>query len=273
MRFLMNQNKTLWVLLVSLALGLSFSVSAQIPDKPNPPRLVNDLAGIFSPQQVAVLEDSLVRYSKRTSNQVTVATVNDLAGMDASQFAYEIGEKWGVGGEKLDNGVVILVKPKNESKGQAFIATGYGAEGVLPDALCSRIVNNVMIPEFKQNDYYGGVVKALDIILPVLAKEYTIAETDDEDFDKALIGLVMVIGTIVFVFLLIYLIDKDNKNNNDRNGNSGTFGGGGFIPPIIFGGGHRSGGFGGDSFGGGSFGGFGGFGGGSFGGGGAGGSW
>ena len=150
MKYLMKLNKSVMVLVLAL-LGI-VSSSAQIPEKPNPPRLVNDLAGIFTPQQVVELEDSLARFSKRTSNQVTVVTVNDLGGMEASQFAYEIGEQWGVGGSKNNNGVVILIKPKNETKGQAFIATGYGVEGVLPDASCSKIINTEMIPAFKQND-------------------------------------------------------------------------------------------------------------------------
>ena len=259
MKYLMKLNKSVMVLVLAL-LGI-VSSSAQIPEKPNPPRLVNDLAGIFTPQQVVELEDSLARFSKRTSNQVTVVTVNDLGGMEASQFAYEIGEQWGVGGSKNNNGVVILIKPKNETKGQAFIATGYGVEGVLPDASCSKIINNEMIPAFKQNDYYGGVERALNIILPVLAKEYSIEEYENDDLGGALGGFAVAAIGMIFVFLLIYLIDKDNKNNNGRNGNSGNFGGGrrgsdDVAAAILLGsllGGRSSGGSGGSFGGGGSF--------------------
>ena len=162
-------------------LCMGMVMAAQVPDAPNPPRLVNDFAGLFTPQQVYALEDSLVCFAKRTSNQVTIVTVNDLGGMEASQFAYELGEKWGVGGKANSNGVVILIKPKTDTKGEVFIATGYGVEGVLPDASCSRIINNEMIPEFKVNDYYTGVVRALNVILPVLAKEYSIEEYENED--------------------------------------------------------------------------------------------
>lgn len=280
----MNRIKTIWMLIVVVLLGFATTVMAQVPEKPNPPRLVNDLVGIFTPQQIHVLEDTLVRFSKKTSNQVTIVTVKDLAGMEASQFAYEIGEKWGVGGSKLNNGVVILIKPKDTTKGQAFIATGYGVEGVLPDASCSRIVNNEMIPEFKKNDYFAGVARALNVILPVLAKEYSIEEYEKRTGGGDM-GIVIVVIAMVFVFVLIALMDKNNKNDNGRDGNSGTFGGRGsgsddVATAILLGsllggrGSGRSGGsFGGGSFGGGGFGGFGGFGGGSFGGGGAGGSW
>ena len=123
MRFLMNRNKAFFTIIVSVLIGFSSVLSAQIPGKPNPPRLVNDFAKIFTPQQVALLEDSLVRFSKKTSNQVTIVTVNDLAGMEASQFAYELGEKWGVGGKAHNNGVVILIKPKTETKAPAILVS------------------------------------------------------------------------------------------------------------------------------------------------------
>ena len=277
----MSRIKSIWALLVVVTLGFATTALAQVPEKPNPPRLVNDFAGIFTPQQIHVLEDTLVRFSKKTSNQVTIVTVKDLAGMEASQFAYEIGEQWGVGGSKLNNGVVILIKPKNETKGQAFIATGYGVEGVLPDASCSRIINNEMIPEFKKDDYFAGVVKALNVVLPVLAKEYSIEEYENGDGEED-VGFVIVVVAMAFVFVLIALMDKINKNDNGRDGNSGTFGGRGsgdddVASAILLGSllGGRGSGRSGGSFGGGSFGGggFGGFGGGSFGGGGAGGSW
>lgn len=285
MKFLMKKIKRIGVLLLFALLGVVAQVSAQIPDSPNPPRLVNDFANIFTYQQAQELEDSLVHFSKKTSNQVTIVTVNDLGGMAPSQFAYELGEKWGVGGEKLNNGVVILIKPKNYTKGEVFIATGYGVEGALPDASCSRIINNEMIPSFKVNDYYGGVVKALNVILPVLANEYSIEEYERKNAEEGMLtGLALVVAGMALVFVVIILISKDQNNRNDRNGNSGTFGGGnqdtsaGDIAAAILLGsllggrssGRSSGGFGGGSFGGG---GFGGFGGGSFGGGGAGGSW
>ena len=170
----------------------------------------------------------------------------------------------GVGGKEHRNGVVILVKPKNATRGQAFIATGYGLEGALPDATCKRIVERCMIPYFKQNDYYGGVKKAVSMIKPIAAGEYSDERGDDDDALGAVLALIFVIfiGFIIFVAVV-----------GDKNGgkNSGTMGSGGVLfGPTVFGGGggRHSGGSSG-----GGFGGFGGFGGGSFGGGGAGGSW
>lgn len=265
-------------MIVTLLLCVSVVMHAQVPDAPNPPRLVNDFAGVFSRSQIFELEDTLARFAKRTSNQVTIVTVSDLGGMEASQFAFELGEKWGVGGSKNNNGVVILIKPKTDTRGEAYIATGYGVEGALPDASCRRIVDNEMIPEFKNNDYYAGVVRALNVIMPVLANEYSIEEYEDE-FGGTM-GIVVLSLALLVVFCFISAF-SGKDNDNDRHGNSGTFGGrgpdaGDVAAAVLLGsllggsGGSRSSG---GSFGGGGFGGFGGFGGGSFGGGGAGGSW
>ena len=243
-----------------------------IPDAPNPPRLVNDYASIFSAQQVALMEDSLEIFARKTSNRIAVVTMADLRGLEPMEMAYGIGKKWGVGDKEHNAGVVILVKPKTaESRGEVFIATGYGVEGVLTDAFCSDIVRNEMIPHFRNNDYYGGVEAALRVIKPAMAGEFSheqYLESGEDDALAAVMALVLVL--IVFFAFVSIINDKHKDDNNNGNGNGGTFGGGG---PIIFlpGMGRRStgGGFGG-GFGGG---GFGGFGGGSFGGGGAGGSW
>lgn len=258
-----NKAHIKWLLAILITFLSTAAAIAQVPDAPNPPRLVNDFAGILSAEQRKTLEDSLAYFARKTSNQIAIVTMNDLGGMDPAQMATEIGEKWGVGGKDDRNGVVILIKPKNATKGQAFIATGYGLEGALPDAICRRIVDSRMIPEFKRNDYYAGIEAALKVIKPIAAGEYSKEQfEDDEDTD-------MIIGFIIFavLFVIIYIfISRGNKGD----GNSGTMGSGGFFGgPIIFGGGSGS-----HSSGGGSgFGGFGGFGGGSFGGGGAGGSW
>ena len=246
------------VLLLLLSIGIS--AMGQVPAKPNPPRLVNDFAGIFTPEQVEFLEDTLVAFSKRTSNQIVVVTLPDLGGLDRAQMATKIGQEWGVGKADHDNGVVLLIKPKTpDSNGEVFIAPGIGLEGAIPDGACSSIIRNNVIPHFRENDYFGGVCDALTVIMPLAAGEYSYEEEDDDGDDA--IGLII---ALIIIIALIVLAARD-KNN----GSSG-FGGRG---PIVFGSG--------SAFSGGSSswssshssGGFGGFGGGSFSGGGAGGSW
>lgn len=242
---------------------------AQVPERPNPPRLVNDFAGILGDCQW--LEDTLEKIAMETSNQICVVTLNDLGGYEPVQMAYRIGDKWGVGKRDKDNGVVILVKPKTaDSKGEAFIAPGKGLEGAITDISGYRIVEKEMIPYFKENDYLGGVWAGVQVVRDLATGEYNEEDYVQQGDDGALLALIMFI--LIFAFFL-YLAHKSNSGNNGNrnNGDTGTWGG-----PIIFTSGNDwgrgSSWSGGGTWGGGG-GGWGGFGGGSFGGGGGGGSW
>jgi uncharacterized protein len=240
-----------------------------IPDKPKPPRLVNDFTNTFSPAQTQALENKLVEFSNSTTTQIVVVVVGSLEGEEKAAYAYTIGEKWGVGDSKFDNGVVVLLKPKTtSSRGEVFIATGYGLEAVIPDAIAKRIVENEMIPEFKQGNYYNGVDKAVNVLMQLSLGEFSAQEYAKKTrSDEAVGGSVF--GLMIFFFILFTII------SNIRGARRSSIGRGGLSTWILLsmlGSGSRShgGGFGNFSSGGGSFGGFGG---GGFGGGGAGGSW
>lgn len=270
----MNKIKTI-AYIFFLLLTSMLSASECIPEKKNPPRLVSDFANIISPQTEAQLEAYLVGFYDTTSTQIAIVTVNDLCNYDASSFAFKLGEDWGVGDAKFNNGVVILIKPKvGNSRGQAFIATGYGIEGVLPDAICKRIVELEMIPFFKQNDYDGGIANATKIVVDITGGEYSADNYKKGKKQKT--SIIPFLIVLFFIFLMIVRVFSRAKKYGSRNNlglwtalwlmGSGSGRHRGYYNDFNSGGG----GFGG--FGGGS-GGFGGFGGGSFGGGGAGGSW
>lgn len=249
-------------MLAAIAAALSFSsiVASAIPSRPEPPRLVNDYAKLFSDAQTASLEKTLVAFDDSTSNQITIVTVKDLEGHEASEYATRIGLQWGVGSEKFDNGIVVLVKPKDTTSGEVFIAVGYGLEGAIPDAYAKRIINSIMIPHFMENDYFGGIAAACETLMKLASGEISEVR-DTEDDSEALIGF-----AVFFLIVIIVLLVIASKGGKGGGGNGGRRI---YTGPVITGGHHHSGGFGGGSFGGG----FGGFGGGSFGGGGAGGRW
>ena len=176
MRTIRTIARSLSVLCAALAVSV-VTAAAQVPEKPSVPRAVNDFAGIFSRSDAEYMNRVLVSFADSTSNRIVVVTVNDLGGMDPAMFAYEIGERWGVGSEKFDNGIVVLVKPKtSSSSGQVYIAVGYGLEGAIPDAIAKRIVENEMIPRFRENDYTGGVAAALNVWMPLSAVEISYKE-------------------------------------------------------------------------------------------------
>jgi len=248
--------------------------SQDIPPRPQPPRLVNDLAGILSPQQESALESKLVHFSDTTSNQIAIVTVNSLNGNDPSSFAYEIGEKWGVGQKKFDNGVVVLVKPKhsNSDRGEAFIATGYGLEPAIPDAIARRIVEHEMIPEFRSNNYYKGLDKATTVLMKLAAGEISARGYEKQTSTPAIFSII----PFIIIFIIFVLIRSTSRRSYGMGRSSLPFWAALWLGSTMGRSGHGSwNGFsgGGSGFGGGGFGGFGGFGGGSFGGGGAGGSW
>jgi len=231
-----------------------------IPDAPSPPRLVNDFTGILSAQEVATLESKLDQFNKQTSNQIAIVLVKSLGNYEVSDYSFKLGRKWGIGQENLRNGILILIKPKTDSeRGQAFIATGKGLEGAIPDATCHEIVNNEMIPRFKQNDYYGGIDAAVNVLMSLAKGEY-----DFNTYSKKSNDNINFIVVIVIVIIMAILIFRRRKGYTINRGGYG----GGFFP--FFGGGMFGGGGGRDNDSGG--GGFGGVGGGDFGGGGAGGS-
>jgi uncharacterized protein len=258
--------------LLILVTAITVLPAQDIPERPEPARLVNDFAGILKADELARLESKLLLFNDCTSTQIAVVIVKSLNGYDKLDFAQRLGQKWGVGQKGRNNGVIVLVKPKyaNE-KGEAAIQTGYGMEGILPDITCKRIVDNEMIPRFKQGNYYAGIDAGVSTIISISRHEYTADQYNKKTKQKPF-GLLIPIIIIAVVFLWI-------RSNGGRGmhspGKSLPFWATMFMLGSM---GRSSGGnwgdfrSGGGSFGGGG-GGFGGFGGGSFGGGGAGGSW
>lgn len=265
-----HMKKSVVFLLIILFTVISFGSFSQIPEKPNPPHLVNDFADILSPQEEQALERKLVNYNDTTSTQITIVTVLDLNGMDKAQYAVELAHSWGIGQKGKDNGALVLVKPKlGNQKGQAYIVIGYGLEGYIPDAIAKRIVDQEMIPFFQQDRMYDGLDAATSSMMSLLSGEFTADQYQNRGGNAGdMVGIIVFIAIIIF-FLFAGRAKGGQHGMSSRSSSfpwwifllsSGRGGGGGF--------GNFSGGSG--SFGGG---GFGGFGGGGFGGGGAGGSW
>ena len=189
--------------ILALVCLLAAAMSYAIPSRPNPQRLVNDLADVFTSEQVSRLENTLVEFDDSTSNQIVVVTVKDLEGYDASEYATRIGLDWGVGSAQFNNGIVLLVKPKTfDSAGQVFIAVGYGLEGAIPDAYAKRIIENELIPNFRLNDYYAGVEAACDVLMKLASGEISEPRGDDEDPIFEIIMAVLIAGLLFFCFVI-----------------------------------------------------------------------
>ncbi|MCD6201488.1 MAG: TPM domain-containing protein [Bacteroidales bacterium] len=259
------------ILTVFLTLFISGMLWAQdFPERPNPPRLVNDFTGFLKPQETQALENKLEQFARETSTQIAIVIVPDLHGYDKADYAQRLAERWGIGQKGKNNGALILVKPKTaHEKGEVFIATGYGVEGAVPDAIAKRIVEYEIIPEFKAGKYYAGLDKATTRLIELTRGEYTADQYVKSHKKESLIGNIFAILIIILVFFVFF--GNARRSRHTHIGRSNVP----FWTLFFLGGsgGHSRGSFNNFSSGSGSFGGFGGFGGGSFGGGGAGGSW
>ncbi len=227
--------------------------AGDIPEKPEPARFVNDFAGILGAQEQQALEAKLKGYSDSTSTQIAVVIVTSLNGYDVADFSYRLAESWGIGQKGKNNGLLILIAP-NERKMR--IEVGYGLEAVVPDAKAKWIIDEIMKPNFKANNYYAGIDGAIDALINKASGEYKRDGTETDYRKKGSSGMSWVVVIVIIIFIIISMFNKGGRNGTTRYSSGGMFlGGGGF--------GRGSGG------GGGGFG----FGGGSFGGGGAGGDW
>ena len=250
--------------LILLLLLFSWEIQAQnLPQPQNSRQLVHDFTNLFTKEQRTQLEKQLRLFSDSTSTQIAIAVVSSLQGMESNAYAQQLAEKWGIGQKGKDNGILIVIKPKTlRENGQVAIAVGYGLEGVVPDAIASRIIRNEMIPFFKQNDYYRGTFKAIHILMQLTASEYSAEQYAKKNTVHS--GISLFIPFLIF-FLLPLFLRRRRGYTTDSKGYQ--------TPPPFFIGGWPSGrgtDFGSFSSGSGTFGGFGG---GSFGGGGASGSW
>jgi uncharacterized protein len=268
------RKKGLYILILAVIIStiLVNSVFSQdIPERPVPPRLVNDFAGLLNTEEISILERKLVAFNDSTSTQIAIVIVPSLMGYDKADYAQQLAEKWGIGQKGLNNGVLVLVKPKTaDSNGQVFIAQGYGLEGAIPDITCGEIVDYDILPAFRTGDYFAGLSNATNTLMSLARGEYSAEEYGQKA--KKGSGNDTPVGLIIFIIIIIIVIIS-GKAGGSHNKNISTGG----LPFWMLlgmmnsGRGSHGGSWGGFTGGGG--GGFGGFGGGSFGGGGAGGSW
>jgi uncharacterized protein len=259
-----------------LLLAFTSSLAVDFPPKPDPPRLVNDFTSTLSPTELSQLESTLVRFNDSTSVEIAVVLLNTLDGYPIEQYAFELGQRWGIGDKEKNSGALLLIA-KGDRK--MFIATGYGMEGVLPDALARRIIDNDIKPYFKEGLFFEGIRAGTEKIMAVAKGEYKDTPRKKDEGGEAVLFILLGLSLTLLPALLHAISARRYATMNNisfwaawqlitaarsrQRGGWSDFNRG--TGPFF-------GGFGGGSSGGGG-GSFGGFGGGSFGGGGAGGSW
>ena len=244
-------------------------VGQNIPPKPNPPKLVNDLADVLSPDEEARLERKLVAYDDSTSSQIAIVLIKTLNDYPIEEYALKLYRDWGIGNKKTNNGVLIIAAIDDR---KIRIEVGYGLEGAIPDIIANHIIRDDIGPGFRSGNYYEGLNAAAESIIEAATGEYKAPQGYGKKKGpggKSILGVI-----IVFIIIIIAIA---NRRGGGGGGMMSRRGYGGVAESIFWGsllsGMGRGGGGGGGGWSGGGGGGFGGFGGGSSGGGGASGSW
>lgn len=166
-------------------------------------RYVSNPDGILSPASVATIDSLLFALEGKTGIQVLVAVLGDIEGGDCFDFAYRLGKENGVGQKERDNGLVVLL-----STGERCVqfATGYGLEGVMPDAICKRIQQQYMVEHFANGDWDAGMVAGMRAVCGVL--DGSMENIGDEDADEELIALAvfltMIFGGLAVIILAVW---------------------------------------------------------------------
>jgi uncharacterized protein len=234
---------------------------------------VVDNANMLSPIAEQRLTSELQRLETQTGRQMVVATVPDLQGYEIEEYGYQLGRAWGIGRKGQNDGVVFLVAP---SERKVRIEVGYGLEGVLTDALSSVIIQQRVLPYFRQGQMEQGVVSGTQAVIQQLAlpdeeARANVAQAQQQQQQVRSSGGGGGIPLIFIILIAFWVLGGILGGFGRRRRGRRSSGLWWMLPMILSSGGgrHRGGGWSGGGFGGGGFGG----GGGSFGGGGSSGSW
>ena len=219
---------------------------------------VIDHGDLISDSKELALAGRLEALERDTTDQVVVVTVPDLQGYEIEEYGYQLGRAWGIGQEQRNNGVLLIVAPRER---KVRIEVGYGLEPVLTDALSALIIQNEILPSFREGHFERGIEQGVDAIDRQLrldpAEAQARAAAAERPRSGAPIGVGVVVAVIFILMILAMIGGAGGRGRRRPSGvgpillwaaaealrNSGRGGGGGF--------GGGGGGFGG---GGGSFG-------------------
>ena len=215
---------------------------------------VMDTAGIISSSDYTMLTHYLLSLSEQTGVQIAVLTVKSLNGESIEEFGISHAEKWQLGQKGVDNGALLTVALNERD---VRIDTGYGTEGVLTDAICSRIIRNVIIPEFRVGNYSTGIVEAVQNMAGVITSDESlvsesVSNADEADGIPVPVLIFMILFAIFYFSVIIHSVRKARKfgvvnpgaafYTTPHHHSHSSFGGGGGHSSFSGGGGHFGGG-------------------------------
>lgn len=202
--------------------------------------LVNDYAGVIEPADEMRISNLVAEVQQKTTAAIAVVTVRSLEGGDVVDFAGKLFEKWAIGEKGRDNGILVLASIDDK---KLRIEVGYGLEGAINDAKAGRILDEQLIPAFKEGRYGAGLYNAAAALAALVATENKVALTNislagfaitnslaengsPATKTQGLSAGLVAIGVFVFIVVVIVIIAKKAKKTGSDSGSSGgTFGG------------------------------------------------
>ncbi len=163
----MNILKVARVLLLALIPFFSSIASADVA-VPALTARVTDETGTLTSEQRSALEQTLRAFEEKKGSQVSVLIVPTTQPETIEQYSIRVVDQWKLGRKHVDDGVLLIVAKDDRT---LRIEVGYGLEGVLTDATSNRIINEVIVPRFRQGDFYGGIAAGIDSVMSVINGE------------------------------------------------------------------------------------------------------
>lgn len=157
----------IWMFALMLALAVPFVARAEVA-VPELNKRVTDLSGTLAPDTVSRLESTLAQFETAKGSQIAVLMLPTTEPEDISQFGIRVAEAWKVGRKGVDDGVILVVAKDDRA---VRIEVGYGLEGVIPDAIAKRIIEEDIVPRFRQGDFSGGVEAGVSRIMRLIEGE------------------------------------------------------------------------------------------------------
>lgn len=188
-------------------------VFAEDPEYPDYTGYVNDFAELMDPASRSDLEALIAGVERGTGAEIAVATIDSLEGITIEEYAVELFEQWGIGKADEDNGILILVALLDR---EVRIEVGYGLEGVITDLEAGRIIDEIIVPNFKNEDYNRGIYDAVVTISnQIYGEEELITMGEEQDypsdsggfFSGLPTGCICCFPVFIIIFLIIFLVN------------------------------------------------------------------
>ncbi|MCR4334516.1 MAG: TPM domain-containing protein [Patescibacteria group bacterium] len=175
----------------------------------NPSGFVNDFAKVLTVEQKNVLEQKLSAFEQQTSNEISIVTIPTLDEDTIENYAVALFKDWGIGKKKNDNGVLLLVAIGDH---KMRIEVGYGLEGALTDAISSDIIRNTLTPAFKNNDFYGGIDKAVDSMISATKNEYLSTNQSNNQTSNDIGGILVIAFFTIHILMWVASVLARSKS-------------------------------------------------------------